>query len=314
MIAIETSPEVAEALANGNAVVALESTIITHGMPYPDNLAMARSVEAIIRENGAVPATIAVIDGTLHVGLDERQAEALAQAQAPLKLSRADLAFAMAQGLTGGTTVAATMMAAHRAGIAVFATGGIGGVHRGAETSFDISADLGELARTPVTVVCAGAKAILDVPKTLEVLETHGVPVIAFGQDDFPAFWSRESGFAAPLRLDDPAAIAGFMAARRELAGFGHGGVLVANPVPEADEIPAVEMNAVIEQAVAEASNAGIAGKAVTPWLLQRILDITEGRSLKTNIALVESNARLAARIAVEFSGGRRKKPIGFLV
>jgi len=314
VIAIETSPEVAEALANGNAVVALESTIITHGMPYPDNLAMARSVEAIIRENGAVPATIAVIDGTLHVGLDERQAEALAQAQAPLKLSRADLAFAMAQGLTGGTTVAATMMAAHRAGIAVFATGGIGGVHRGAETSFDISADLGELARTPVTVVCAGAKAILDVPKTLEVLETHGVPVIAFGQDDFPAFWSRESGFAAPLRLDDPAAIAGFMAARRELAGFGHGGVLVANPVPEADEIPAVEMNAVIEQAVAEASNAGIAGKAVTPWLLQRILDITEGRSLKTNIALVESNARLAARIAVEFSGGRRKKPIGFLV
>ena len=314
MIAIETSPEVAEALTDGNAVVALESTIITHGMPYPDNLAMARSVEAIIRENGAVPATIAVIGGTLHVGLDESQAETLAQAQAPMKLSRADLAFAMAQGLTGGTTVAATMMAAHRAGVAVFATGGIGGVHRGAEESFDISADLGELARTPVTVVCAGAKAILDVPKTLEVLETHGVPVIAYGQDDFPAFWSRESGLAAPLRLDDPEAIAGFMAARRELAGFGHGGVLVANPVPEADEIPAAEMNAVIEQAVAEAAKAGITGKAVTPWLLQRILDITEGRSLKTNIALVENNARLAARIAVEFAGGRRKKPIGFMV
>lgn len=314
MIAIETSPDVAEALADGNAVVALESTIITHGMPYPDNLAMARSVEAIIRENGAVPATIAMIDGTLHVGLDESQAEKLAQAEAPLKLSRADLAFAMAQGLTGGTTVAATMMAAQRAGIAVFATGGIGGVHRGAEESFDISADLGELARTPVTVVCAGAKAILDVPKTLEVLETHGVPVIAYGQDDFPAFWSRESGLAAPLRLDDPAAIAGFMAARRELAGFGHGGVLVANPVPEADEIPAAEMNAVIEQAVAEASEAGVAGKAVTPWLLQRILEITKGRSLKTNIALVENNARLAARIAVDFAGGRRKKSIGFLV
>jgi len=314
VIAIETSPEVAEALTDGNAVVALESTIITHGMPYPDNLAMARSVEAIIRENGAVPATIAVIGGTLHVGLDESQAETLAQAQAPMKLSRADLAFAMAQGLTGGTTVAATMMAAHRAGVAVFATGGIGGVHRGAEESFDISADLGELARTPVTVVCAGAKAILDVPKTLEVLETHGVPVIAYGQDDFPAFWSRESGLAAPLRLDDPEAIAGFMAARRELAGFGHGGVLVANPVPEADEIPAAEMNAVIEQAVAEAAKAGITGKAVTPWLLQRILDITEGRSLKTNIALVENNARLAARIAVEFAGGRRKKPIGFMV
>lgn len=314
MIAIETSPDVAEALADGNAVVALESTIITHGMPYPDNLAMARSVEAIIRENGAVPATIAVIGGTLHVGLDEQQAETLAQAQAPLKLSRADLAFAMAQGLTGGTTVAATMMAAHRAGIAVFATGGIGGVHRGAEESFDISADLGELARTPVTVVCAGAKAILDVPKTLEVLETHGVPVIAYGQDDFPAFWSRESGLAAPLRLDDCEAIAGFMAARRELAGFGHGGVLVANPVPEADEIPAAEMNAVIERAVAEAAKAAVAGKAVTPWLLQRILDITEGRSLKTNIALVENNARLAARIASDVAAGGRKKPIGFTV
>ncbi len=314
MIAIQISPDVAEALADGNAVVALESTIITHGMPYPDNLAMARSVEAIIRENGAVPATIAVIDGTLHVGLDETQAEKLAQAQAPLKLSRADLAFAMAQGLTGGTTVAATMMAAHKAGIVVFATGGIGGVHRGAEESFDISADLGELARTPVTVVCAGAKAILDVPKTLEVLETHGVPVIAYRQDDFPAFWSRESGLAAPLRLDDPEEIAGFMAARRELAGFGHGGVLIANPVPEADEIPAGEMNAVIEQAVTEATKAGVAGKAVTPWLLQRILDITEGRSLKTNIALVESNARLAARIAADFAGNSRKKSIGFMV
>ncbi|MAZ15544.1 MAG: pseudouridine-5-phosphate glycosidase [Ahrensia sp.] len=314
VIAIQISPDVAEALADGNAVVALESTIITHGMPYPDNLAMARSVEAIIRENGAVPATIAVIDGTLHVGLDETQAEKLAQAQAPLKLSRADLAFAMAQRLTGGTTVAATMMAAHKAGIAVFATGGIGGVHRGAEESFDISADLGELARTPVTVVCAGAKAILDVPKTLEVLETHGVPVIAYRQDDFPAFWSRESGLAAPLRLDDPEEIAGFMAARRELAGFGHGGVLIANPVPEADEIPAGEMNAVIEQAVTEATKAGVAGKAVTPWLLQRILDITEGRSLKTNIALVESNARLAARIAADFAGNSRKKSIGFMV
>ncbi|WP_370319383.1 pseudouridine-5'-phosphate glycosidase [Oricola sp.] len=314
VIAIQISPDVAEALADGNAVVALESTIITHGMPYPDNLAMARSVEAIIRENGAVPATIAVIDGTLHVGLDETQAEKLAQAQAPLKLSRADLAFAMAQGLTGGTTVAATMMAAHKAGIVVFATGGIGGVHRGAEESFDISADLGELARTPVTVVCAGAKAILDVPKTLEVLETHGVPVIAYRQDDFPAFWSRESGLAAPLRLDDPEEIAGFMAARRELAGFGHGGVLIANPVPEADEIPAGEMNAVIEQAVTEATKAGVAGKAVTPWLLQRILDITEGRSLKTNIALVESNARLAARIAADFAGNSRKKSIGFMV
>lgn len=293
------SREVAEALETGKPVVALESTIITHGMPFPDNLAMARSVEALIRAEGAVPATIAVIDGMLHIGIEDAQAEALAQAKDPLKLSRADLAFAMARELTGGTTVAATMMAAHMAGIAVFATGGIGGVHRGAETSFDVSADLEELARTPVTVVCAGAKAILDLPKTLEILETRGVPVIAFGQDAFPAFWSRDSGLAAPLRLDDVAAIAGFMAARAQLAGFAHGGMLIANPVPAADEIPPGEMSAVIEEAVREAEKAGVSGKQVTPWLLARILDITGGKSLKTNIALVENNARLAAQIAV---------------
>ncbi|GAB4349398.1 MAG: pseudouridine-5'-phosphate glycosidase [Oricola sp.] len=305
MTAIRTSPEVASALGSGTPVVALESTIITHGMPYPDNIAMARAVEAHIRAEGAVPATIAVIGGVLHVGLDETQAEALANSGRPLKLSRADLAFAMARGLTGGTTVAATMMAAHAAGIAVFATGGIGGVHRGAETSFDVSADLDELARTPVTVVCAGAKAILDLPKTLEILETRGVPVIAFGQDAFPAFWSRDSGLAAPLRLDDPAAIADFMAVRDNLPEFRHGGMLVANPVPEDREIPMAEMAGVIEQAVGEASKAGIAGKDVTPWLLARILEITGGRSLQTNIALVEANARLAARIAVEFAKRR---------
>ena len=299
MIPIIPSQEVAQALETGQPVVALESTIITHGMPYPDNLAMARSVETLIRDNGAVPATIAVIGGVLHVGLTEDQAEALAQAKDPLKLSRADLAFAMARGLTGGTTVAATMMAAHTAGIAVFATGGIGGVHRGAETSFDISADLDELARTPVTVVCAGAKAILDLPKTLEVLETRGVPVIAYGQDAFPAFWSRDSGLTATLRLDDAGAIADFMAMRARLSGFGHGGVLVANPVPESDEITLPEMATFIERAISEAADAGIGGKAVTPWLLARILEITEGRSLKTNIALVENNARLAAKIAV---------------
>ncbi|MCI5075415.1 pseudouridine-5'-phosphate glycosidase [Oricola sp.] len=299
MTAFDISPEVAAALDAGTAVVALESTIITHGMPYPDNLAMARSVEGLIREAGATPATIAVIDGRLHVGLDKDQAEALAAAQAPLKLSRADLAFAMARGLTGGTTVAATMMAAHAAGIAVFATGGIGGVHRGAETSFDISADLDELARTPVAVVCAGAKAILDIPKTLEVLETRGVPVIAYGQDAVPAFWSRDSGLKAPLRLDSADDIAGFIATRAELSAFEHGGMLIANPVPQADEIPTEEMQIVIERAVGEAQQAGIGGKAVTPWLLERILRITDGRSLRTNIALVENNARLAAEIAV---------------
>lgn len=299
MIPIIPSQEVAQALETGQPVVALESTIITHGMPYPDNLAMARSVETLIRDNGAVPATIAVIGGVLHIGLTEEQAEALARAKDPLKLSRADLAFAMARGLTGGTTVAATMMAAHTAGIAVFATGGIGGVHRGAETSFDISADLDELARTPVTVVCAGAKAILDLPKTLEVLETRGVPVIAYGQDAFPAFWSRDSGLTATLRLDDAGAIADFMAMRARLSGFSHGGVLVANPVPESDEIPLPEMATFIERAISEAADAGIGGKAVTPWLLARILEITDGRSLKTNIALVENNARLAAKIAV---------------
>jgi len=305
--AIRTSPEVAEALEAGRPVVALESTIITHGMPYPDNIAMAQAVEAHIRTEGAVPATIAVIGGVLHAGLDEAQAEALANSENPLKLSRADLAFAMAQGLTGGTTVAATMMAAHMAGISVFATGGIGGVHRGAETSFDISADLDELARTPVTVVCAGAKAILDLPKTLEILETRGVPVIAFGQDAFPAFWSRNSGLAAPLRLDTPAAVADFMAVRETLADFRHGGVLVANPVPEEYEIPLDEMARVIDQAVGEAEKAGVAGKQVTPWLLARILEITAGRSLKTNIALVEANARLAARIAAARAEARPK-------
>jgi pseudouridine-5'-phosphate glycosidase len=305
--AIRTSPDVAAALEAGKPVVALESTIITHGMPYPDNIAMAQAVEAHIRAEGAVPATIAVIGGVLHAGLDEAQAEALANSENPLKLSRADLAFAVARGLTGGTTVAATMMAAHAAGISVFATGGIGGVHRGADTSFDISADLDELARTPVTVVSAGAKAILDVAKTLEILETRGVPVIAFGQDAFPAFWSRDSGLAAPLRLDDPAAIADLMAVRAELADFGHGGMLVANPVPQEQEIPMDEMARVIEQAVGEAERAGVAGKQVTPWLLARILEITGGRSLKTNIALVEANARLAARIAVAHADIRAK-------
>jgi pseudouridine-5'-phosphate glycosidase len=296
---IRFDPAVRTALDTGAPVVALESTIITHGMPWPDNLAMLKRVETAVRDHGATPATIAVIDGTIRIGLSATDAETLAKASGTLKLSRADLAFACAEGLTGGTTVAATMMAAHGAGIAVFATGGIGGVHQGAETSFDISADLDELARTPVTVVSAGAKAILDIPKTLEALETRGVPVIAVGQDEMPAFWSRGSGLAAPLRLDDADAIARFVAMRTELADYRHGGILVANPVPAEAEIPHAEMAVFIAQAQAEAAEQGISGKQVTPWLLARIVEITGGRSLLTNIALVESNARLGAKIAV---------------
>lgn len=293
---LDIAPEVAEALRSDDAVVALESTIITHGMPFPQNAEMAARVEAIIREEGAVPATIAVIDGRLKVGLSDAQRDALAQAPSPLKLSRADLAFAVAQGRTGGTTVAATMIAAHLAGIGVFATGGIGGVHKGAETSFDISADLDELARTPVIVVSAGAKAILDVEKTLEVLETRGVPVVGFGTDVMPAFWSRHSPLPAPLRLDSASDIARFQRTRAELGVIG--GMLIANPVPAEAEIPAEEMAGYIATAQAELAEKGVTGKAVTPYLLARIVELTDGRSLATNIALVENNARLAARIA----------------
>ncbi|WP_394689118.1 pseudouridine-5'-phosphate glycosidase [Hoeflea sp.] len=299
-IQIESTPEVADALSAGRPVVALESTIITHGMPWPGNRDMALEVEAIIRAEGAVPATIAVIDGRLHAGLDEDTITKLAQAKNVMKLSRADFAYALAEGRTGATTVAATMMAAQLAGISVFATGGIGGVHQGAETSFDISADLDELSRTPVIVVSAGAKAILDIPKTLEALETRGVPVVAFGQDAMPAFWSRESGLKAPLRLDTPEAIARFEITRRALGG--HGGMLIANPVPVEDEIAAPEMNRHIAAALATAKAKGIEGKAVTPFLLGEILELTDGESLKTNIALVLNNARLAARIAVELA------------
>ncbi|MEQ9689658.1 MAG: pseudouridine-5'-phosphate glycosidase [Bauldia litoralis] len=299
-LTIETTPEVKAALSAGRPVVALESTIITHGMPWPGNRDMALEVEAVIRAEGAVPATIAVIDGRLHAGLDEAAITALAQAKDVMKLSRADFAYALAEGRTGATTVAATMMAAHLAGISVFATGGIGGVHQGAETSFDISADLDELGRTPVIVVSAGAKAILDIPKTLEALETRGVPVVAFGQDEMPAFWSRESGLKAPLRLDTPEAIARFEATRRALGH--HGGMLIANPVPVEDEIAASEMNRYIASALATARAKGIEGKAVTPFLLGEILTLTDGASLKTNIALVLNNARLAARIAGELT------------
>lgn len=294
---ISYSREVAAAKARGAPIVALESTIITHGMPYPGNLKMAESVEAIIRQEGAVPATIAVIHGTLHIGLEREELETLARSSGALKVSRADLAFAIAERRTGATTVAATMIAAARAGIRVFATGGIGGVHRGAELSFDISADLEELAKTPVIVVCAGAKAILDIPKTLEVLETRGVPVVTYDSLDFPAFWSRSSGLPSPLMLNSPAAIANFQRVRDDLGIDG--GMLVANPVPEAAEIPREEMEIYIARALADAEDNEIAGKSVTPYLLDRIFHITEGRSLQTNIALVENNAHLAAEIAV---------------
>jgi pseudouridine-5'-phosphate glycosidase len=258
----------------------------------------ARRVEAAVRAAGAVPATIAVLAGRIHIGLTEAELDTLGRARGVMKLSRADLAVCVAAGRTGATTVAATMIAAHLAGIGVFATGGIGGVHRGAEHSFDISADLHELAATPVSVVSAGAKAILDLPKTLEVLETLGVPVIAVGQDEFPAFWSRSSGLPAPLRLDTPAEIA---AAHLTRARLGlPGGQLLANPIPAAAEIPRAVITPFIEQALAEAAQRGIAAKAVTPFLLARLFELTAGRSLAANIELVLNNARLAAAIAAE--------------
>ena len=295
------SPEVAEARERGLPIVALESTIITHGMPFPQNLDTARAVEAEVRRAGAVPATIAVLDGRIRIGLPQDDLEGLARTRDAAKLSRADLAPCLAHGGTGSTTVAATMICAARAGIAVFATGGIGGVHRGAENSFDISADLQELAQTPVTVVAAGAKAILDLPKTLEVLETLGVPVIAFGQDAFPAFWSRDSGLQSPLRLDDPAEIA---AAHRMRARLGlPGGQLVVNPIPQKDEIPAATLAPLIAAAQSRAEARGITGKAVTPFLLQDLYDQTQGQTLVANIALVLNNARLAARIAAAMAG-----------
>lgn len=290
------APEVQSAKDKGGAIVALESTIITHGMPYPQNVETARQVEQDIRDAGATPATIAVMDGTLHIGLTDAELDKLAQSQDVAKLSRADIAACIATGGTGATTVAATMIAAHLAGIHVFATGGIGGVHKGAETSFDISADLQELSQTPVTVVAAGAKAILDLDKTYEVLETLGVPVIAYGQDSIPAFWSASSDLAAPLRMDNAADIA---AAGRMRAAMGlPGGQMIANPIPKDAEIPAATLAPIIAQALAEADEQGIAAKSVTPFLLGRIFELTDGASLTANIALVRNNAKLAAQIA----------------
>ncbi len=298
---LDLSPEVRDALGRGAPVVALESTIVTHGMPYPENVSTARAVEAAVRAGGAVPATIVVLDGRIRVGLSDDEIEALGRARGAMKLSRADLAFAVAARRDGSTTVAATMICAHLAGIRVFATGGIGGVHRGMEATLDVSADLDELGRTPVTVVCAGAKALLDLPRTLEYLETRGVPVVGYRTDRFPAFWSRDSGLPAPLRLDSAAEIAALAAAQRRLGLAG--GVLVANPVAEADEIPAAEIAAHIDEAVADAGRRGIVAKGVTPFILSRMLELTEGRSLRTNVALILGNARLAAEIAAAGQG-----------
>lgn len=306
MIDIRYSPEVAEARASGEAIVALESTIITHGMPFPRNVETARAVEAEVRARGATPATIAVLDGKLHVGLTEEDLDRLAQAPEVAKLSRADFAACIVRGGTGATTVAATMIAARLAGVEVFATGGIGGVHRGAETTFDISADLQELSRTPVTVVAAGAKAILDLKKTYEVLETLGVPVIAHGQDQLPAFWSARSELAAPLRMDSAEEIAAAQVARQDLGLDG--GQFVANPIPAEAEIPAETLAPIVAQAVSEAESQGISAKEVTPFLLQRIFELTEGRSLEANIALVLNNARLAAAIARSLSVMRKSR------
>jgi pseudouridine-5'-phosphate glycosidase len=301
---IDTLPEVASALAEGRPVVALESTIITHGMPWPQNVETARAVEAEVRAGGAVPATIAVMAGRIRVGLSEADLDTLGRAGGVMKLSRADLAACLAQGRTGATTVAATMICAARAGIEVFATGGIGGVHRGAEASFDVSADLHELAQTPVTVIAAGAKAILDLPKTLEVLETLGVPVIATGQDEFPAFWSRSSGLPAPLRMDTAAEIAAAHVMRGRLGLPG--GQLVAHPIPPEAEIAREEIVPAIEAALRDAAAQGIAGKQVTPFLLDAVFRATGGRSLLANIALVRANARFGAAVATAVAALRR--------
>ncbi len=294
---LTVTPEIADALAEHRPVVALESTVISHGMPHPDNLATARALEAEVRNAGAIPATVAVMDGRIRVGLDDAALERLAIAgRMARKLSRRDLPIALATGTLGATTVAATMIAARLAGIAVFATGGIGGVHRGAERSFDISADLDELARSSVCVVCAGAKSILDLPKTLEVLETRGVPVLGYQTEEFPAFYSRRSGLPVDQRCDSPAEVAAILKTKWDL-GL-EGGVLLANPIPTADELDADAMEHAIEQALAEADSQGITGKAITPHLLAGLERLTQGRSLTANMALIRHNARVAAAVA----------------
>ena len=297
---LDIAPEVQQALTEGRPVVALESTIISHGMPYPQNVETALNVEKIIRENGAVPATIAVIKGRLKAGLSPEEIDYLGKTgTAVAKASRRDLPVLVAEGRDGATTVTTTMIIAHMAGISVFATGGIGGVHRGAETTMDISADLEELARTPVMVVCAGAKSILDLGLTLEYLETHGVPVIGYGTEELPAFYTRKSGFKVDYRIDTPAELAKAFFVKQDM-GLG-GGMLVTNPIPEEYAMPLSTINAAIDQAIAECNAQGIHGKKTTPFLLARVAELTGGDSLASNIQLVFNNARLAARTAAAY-------------
>ena len=297
---LSVTPEIQAALAEGKPVVALESTILSHGMPYPQNLDFGRKVEQIIRDEGCVPATIAILDGKMKVGLNEEELERMCHADGVGKVSRRDLATYLATGMPGATTVTTTMIVAAYAGIRFFATGGIGGVHRGAETTMDISADLQELANTPVCVICAGAKSILDLGLTLEYLETQGVPVLGLDTDDFPAFYCRKSGFGVDYNAKTPADVARIAAAKWGM-GLG-GGLLIGNPVPEQYAMDFDEMSAVIDRALAMADEAGVKGKNITPFLLAHIVELTGGDSLKTNIQLAFNNARAAARIAVELS------------
>ncbi|RNM16354.1 pseudouridine-5'-phosphate glycosidase [Nocardioides pocheonensis] len=300
---LHLTDEVRDALAEGRPVVALESTIISHGMPYPDNVAMAREVEAIIRGHDATPATIAVLDGVPRIGLDDAALELLGKGQQSIrKVSIRDLPYVVARREHGATTVAATMRLAALAGIRVFTTGGLGGVHRGAATTMDVSADLTELSLTDVTVISAGVKSILDIGLTLEKLETLGVPVLGYRTDDFPAFYTRTSGYAVPLRVDTPAEVAALMRAKDDL-GI-RGGISLANPIPVEDEIPHEQIDAIIDQALADMDARGITGKDATPYLLGRIVEITGGASLTANIALVKNNAHLGAEVATAFAAG----------
>jgi pseudouridine-5'-phosphate glycosidase len=304
--AIIIDPEVHAALTGGNPVVALETTVITHGLPYPENLALAQDMEAEIRAQGAVPAAIAVVDGQIRVGLDQTALERLAQAEEVRKISVRDFAPAVAQKATGGTTVAGTLLISAQVGIRIFATGGIGGVHR--EAPFDISTDLTTLASSPVVVVCAGAKAILDLPATLERLETLGVPVIGYQTDEFPAFYSRESGLPVSARADSPAEAAEIATAHWQIAGKG--GLLVAVPLPVEDAIPAAEVETHIQQAMAEVQEQNITGQAVTPFLLARVSELSGGDSLRANLALLKNNAKVAAEIAQHLYKGKGKVSI----
>ena len=299
------SEEVHAALNDHLPVVALESTIISHGMPFPENLAVAREVEQEVRKHGAVPATIAIVAGKICIGLEPETLERFALAKGVMKCSRRDIPFAIAQGLNGATTVAATMILAEMAGIEIFATGGIGGVHRGAETTWDVSADLPEFAQTAVAVVSAGAKAILDLPKTLEYLETAGVPVIGYQTSDFPAFYSRTSGLKVPMSLDSTHDIASFIHEKKRMNL--QGGTLIANPIPEEFEIPQLEIEPAIEKAIAEASKSGVSGKDLTPFLLSYLNELTQGRSQRANKQLVLNNAAVAAQIAVDLVTSRKK-------